>query len=116
VNFETTSGISTSGFLPFDVHLHDAIGELKNALVDLEPLAEFSGGIEEGKGPNGLRSAAFFYTNGEWQLGWWATDENVLITPWYASNCPDPRPFLEVSISGDSEALELDPREKEALV
>jgi hypothetical protein len=110
VDFETSSGISVSGFLPFDVHSSDAIAELKNALVNLEPLAEFSGGIEEGNGPSNLRSAAFFYVGGEWQLGWWATDEKVAITPWYANNCPDPKPFLEAPIPEDAETLELRPQ------
>jgi hypothetical protein len=69
VTFETSSGISISGFLPFDAHSSDAIAELKNALANLEPLAEFSGKVAEGDAPADLRGAGFFYVNREWQLG-----------------------------------------------
>jgi hypothetical protein len=44
------------------------------------------------------------------QLGWWATDEKVAVTPWYVSNRPDPKPFLEVPIPDDAETLELEPQ------
>ncbi|GIJ30643.1 hypothetical protein Vqi01_58050 [Micromonospora qiuiae] len=93
VRFETPSGMVVSAYVPLAVNSASAIAELREALENLGPVAQFAGAMAAGEVPDVVLSA-FFYSAGTWNLGWWASPGQVYISPWFSENYPDPQRFL----------------------
>jgi hypothetical protein len=93
VRFETAGGVAISGFLPLDIGSSAATEELRAGLENLGPVAEFAGAVAA-EGGQELQLAAFFYSDGQWVLGWWASPDRVFVSRWFDRNYPDPSRFL----------------------
>ena len=87
-------GPAVLGFAPLDARSDASAADLRAAIDQAGPLAEFAGSVVAGQQPPELRQCAFLWDTGKWRLAWWATDEAVFVTPWFSENYPDPQRFL----------------------
>ncbi|HEV2370735.1 MAG TPA: hypothetical protein VGS19_01085 [Streptosporangiaceae bacterium] len=87
-------GPAVLGFAPVDAHSDASVDGLRAAFDAAGLLAEFAGSVAAGQQPAQLRQCAFQWDADQWRLAWWATDDDVFITSWFNTNCPDPQRFL----------------------
>ncbi|MEU8011161.1 hypothetical protein [Micromonospora parva] len=93
VRFETPGGMVVSAYVPLAINSAAAVAELREALENLGPVAQFAGAMAAGEVPD-VALSAFFYSADTWNLGWWASPGQVYISPWFSKNYPDPQRFL----------------------
>lgn len=94
VEFVVARNVAVSAFIELTPSAKDSVEELRRGLDGLGPVANFAGGMKDSPDSAHVRLAAFFYRNGEWNLGWWATEEAAHLTDWFQHNYPDPKRFL----------------------
>ena len=87
LEFELPDGAHVAGFA------FAAPGEVESAMDDLleaaEGLATIAGLQRDSGVLPGMKLAAYFLDEGEWQLGWWADGAGIAITNWFTENPPD---------------------------
>lgn len=94
IQFEVAKNLTVSAFIPFSPVAHTAVAELREGLDGLGPVASVAGGMVEDGDPVDVRLVAFFYHDGKWKLGWWATEEDACVTEWFDTNHPDPAKLI----------------------
>jgi hypothetical protein len=94
VEFEVAQNLTVSAFIPFTANTKAAVEELRQGLDGLAPVASFAGWMTGAERPAEARLVAFFYKNGVWNLGWWASPDSAYVTKWFEKNYPDPKRFL----------------------
>ncbi|WP_419554438.1 hypothetical protein [Candidatus Poriferisodalis sp.] len=93
IYFEMPNGRFVSGYSISSGR--DAESAVSQLLQHAECLAEIAGFLSQSQILPGMRDAAFFLQDGEWQLGWWNDDRNVYETSWFRGNRPDLSQFLD---------------------
>ena len=87
LDFELPDGAHLTGFV------FAAPGEIEPAVDDLlgaaEGLATIAGLQRDSAILPGMKLAACFLHEGEWQLGWWTDGDRVIVTNWFTENPPD---------------------------
>ena len=87
LDFELPHGAHLAGFV------FAARGEIEPAVDDLlgaaEGLATIAGLQKDSGVLPGMKLAAYFLDEGEWELGWWTDGDSVIITNWFKENPPD---------------------------
>ena len=106
---ELPDGAHLAGFL------FAAPGEIEPAVDDLFEAAEglaTIAGLQSDRGVlPGMKLAAYFLDEGEWQLGWWTDGNSINITNWFTENPPDVegvlghKPFWDASNPLDGPSL-----------
>jgi len=94
VQFEVSRNLTVSAFLTFNIDMSATVGELRDGLNRLGPVASFAGWMTGDEHPADVRLVAFFYKDGVWNLGWWASPDSAYVTEWFERNYPDPKRFL----------------------
>lgn len=94
VQFEIADNVTVSAFIELTPTLNSSVEELRRGLDSLGSVAVFADGMKGDPDAAIVRLVAFFYCDGEWKLGWWATEEDAYLTTWFQDNHPDPRKFL----------------------
>lgn len=113
IRFDQKGSFAILGFAALDPRSDTSAADLQKALDAAGLLAEFAGSVAAGQQPAQLRQCAFQWDNDRWRLAWWATDDEVYVTPWFSQNYPDPqrflgRPLLQAD-TGDDEAHLMQP-------
>lgn len=94
IRFDEKGSFAVRGFATLDPRSDTSAADLQKALDTAGLLAEFAGSVAGGQQPAQLRQCAFQWDNDQWRLAWWATDDEIYITPWFSQNYPDPQRFL----------------------
>jgi hypothetical protein len=94
IRFDQGDRFAVLGFAALNPGSESSAADLRTALESANLLAEFAGSVAAGKQPSQMRQCAFQWDTDRWCLAWWATDDEVYVTPWFSENCPDPQRFL----------------------
>lgn len=94
VQFEVARNVTVSAFIELTPSAQASVEELRRGLDGLGPVAHFAGVMKGNADTAHVRLVAFFYRDGVWHLGWWATEEAAHLTDWFQHNYPDPKRFL----------------------
>ena len=94
IRFDKKGSFAVLGFATLDPRSDTSAADVQKALDAAGLLAEFAGSVAAGQQPTQLRQCAFQWDNDRWRLAWWATNDEVYVTPWFSENYPDPQRFL----------------------